>query len=199
MQDGDSPIDADIAEILDSCETLKAVSGLGLLIPALPWFRMVGEPLDPETAQVAESFLWALGAPDAAPALLGNWEDAAGAAETQDFNDPAWEAEEQLRAALTDTALAMMDETALEIALSHISTVTAEAAGAGALEAAEHLRIDDESFLNAAAGAAVAATHNAALVLAAGEESDHAFAAKFALFERGRWPVSIVGNSFNIF
>jgi hypothetical protein len=37
------------------------------------------------------------------------------------------------------------------------------------------------------------------LVLAAGAGEDHAFVYKFRLFERGRWPISIAGASFNLF
>ena len=37
--------------------------------------------------------------------------------------------------------------------------------------------------------------------LAAEDEDDehHAFALKYRLFESGRWPIGVVGNSFHIF
>ncbi len=52
----------------------------------------------------------------------------------------------------------------------------------------------------AAAGAGVQACHNAALLLLAGRaEDDHPFALKYRLFERGRWPVALIGSSLHLF
>ncbi|MEL6363066.1 MAG: hypothetical protein AAFR21_18520, partial [Pseudomonadota bacterium] len=55
-----------------------------------------------------------------------------------------------------------------------------------------------------AVGAAVQASHQAALALLASADPDfeaegHPFAAKFQLFEFGRWPVALIGSSFNLF
>jgi hypothetical protein len=38
-------------------------------------------------------------------------------------------------------------------------------------------------------------------LLAAENEDDqhHAFALKYRLFESGRWPIGVIGNSFHIF
>ena len=51
---------------------------------------------------------------------------------------------------------------------------------------------------------AVEAAHKAALVLIAAADpafdaDDHPFTAKFRLFEFGRWPVGLIGSSFNLF
>jgi hypothetical protein len=50
----------------------------------------------------------------------------------------------------------------------------------------------------------VQSAHQAALVLVAAADPDfeaehHPFAAKFRLFEFGRWPVGVIGRSFNLF
>ena len=64
--------------------------------------------------------------------------------------------------------------------------------------------VEDEAARQLAVGAAVQAAHQSALVLIAAidpdfEADDHAFAAKLKLFEFGRWPVGVMGRSFNLF
>ena len=195
--------DDDLTEVFERYPTLAGVSRFAQLIGRVPWFRAVGDPLDAPTRQDARRYLAALGFPDAEPALVPLWEDAAVAAESVDWNSPAWEAEEQLRAAVTADALELVDEAALELVATHLAGVAGEAATAGAIEASEFLQIDDEAFVRAAAGAAVQACHNAGLVLAAGGpgdlDADHPFSLKFQLFEAGRWPLGLIGLSFNIF
>lgn len=144
-------------------------------------------------------FAAALGFPEARPAILALWEDAAGAAESLDFNSPAWEAEEQLRMALLNDALELVDEQALELVLTHISAIASDAAGKEAEDVRNFLQIDDDAFVRAATGAAVQICHQAALVLAAGNGPEHVFSLKYQIFEHGRWPVAITGGSLNIF
>ena len=63
----------------------------------------------------------------------------------------------------------------------------------------------EEDVHNLSVGSAVQAAHNAALTLLAAaadpdlDADEHMFALKYRLFEQGRWPVSVVGLSFNIF
>jgi hypothetical protein len=60
--------------------------------------------------------------------------------------------------------------------------------------------LEDLELVNAAAGAGVQACHNAALVLLSGDADDaHPFALKYRLFERGRWPVALIGSSLHLF
>jgi len=85
------------------------------------WFAHVGEHPGPRTMDMAEQYLDALGFPDAEVALVTDWAEAASAAETLDFDSAAWEAEEQLRSALTVDALDNMSEAALQVALTHVA------------------------------------------------------------------------------
>lgn len=165
------------------------------------WFAHVGEHPGPVTMDMAERYADALGFPDARLALVTDWSEAASAAESLDFDHAAWEAEEQLRAALTADALDLMSEEALQVALTHVAA-TVHAPVRTSVE--ECLAIWDEEYgetplRDLAVGAAVQACHQAALVLAAGAEEDHPFALKFRLFEGGRWPIGIAGLSFNLF
>ena len=44
-------------------------------------------------------------------------------------------------------------------------------------------------------------SYQAGLLLAAEDENDehHIFALKYKLFELGRWPIGVLGNTFHIF
>lgn len=179
--------------------TLAAVARFAAAIPRVPWFAAVGERLSEAERDDALSYLAALGFPDAHVAQVESWEEAEGAASNPDWNSAWWEAEEQLRAALTVGALELVGESDLEAALTHVGASASEVANGAAAAAAASAGVSDEALVRAAAGAAVQASHQAALVLAAGGEEDHPFAIKFRLFEAGRWPLGVVGTSFNLF
>ena len=164
------------------------------------WFSTVGQPLRGPLKDEARAWLDALGFPDAAPVVLRDWNEASEAAESTGVDDPAFEAEEQLRAALTQDAIDLHGEDAVSVVLTHVAAELGPAIGEAALNATRVWGLDDMELVNAAAGAGVQACHNAALLLLAGRaEDDHPFALKYRLFERGRWPVALIGSSLHLF
>jgi len=189
----------DFDDLFDEYPSLRLVAPFLALAENVRWFRTLGEEPDAEIVALARDYAGALGFPEAEPAFLPDWADAADAAESTDLNSPAWEAEEQLRAALTSDVLNALDEQTFEMVMAHVAGTVAEAIEAATEDAAQDLRIMDETFVMAASGAAAQACHQAALVAMAGAEDDHPLALRFQLFEKGRWPIGIVGNSFLIF
>jgi hypothetical protein len=179
--------------------TLVAVARFARALPRISWFAAVGEPLSPAEHDDATAYLSALGFPDATVATIDDWEDAEAAARNPDWNTAWWEAEEQLRAGLIADALELIEEAELMAALNHVTASASESANGAAALAATRAGVADEELMRAAAGAAIQVAYQAALVLAAGAEEDHAFALKFRLFEAGRWPLGIVGATFNLF
>ncbi|MEM8988719.1 MAG: hypothetical protein AAGC95_18570 [Pseudomonadota bacterium] len=203
MDDDISDADLEALELeLPSLMTLKRFAE-GLHRPN--WFSRVGEAASNDDRVRAGAYLDRLGFPDADIAILVDWEDAAGAAESADWHSPAWEAEELARADLTERALGAVSEEALNIGLALVAEKAAEAVRAGAEESAALWDAADEAAQRAGVGAAVQACHNAALaIIATGADpdfdpGDHPFAYKYALFEAGRWPVGVIGASFNMF
>lgn len=198
----DAPIAISDAE-LDALEAeipiLAGIRHFGEEAVNMPWFSRLGRPLDAETRALARSWLDGLGFPDAEPARLRDWSEAADAAMTLDIDPAHWEAEESLRAGLTSKALELLSEDALTIAMTHVSALLGERVRSALVEAADFWEVDDEELLNAAAGAALHAAHGAALSLIADAPSDHPFRRKFALFARGRWPIGIAGLTLNLF
>ncbi len=184
---------------------LSRVSRFARSLTNIPWFANLGEPLTPGARAVAERYLDGLGFPDAGVAILVDWEDAADAAESLDWQSPAWEAEELLRADLTARALELLSEDALNIAMTMIAERVAEPAREAMEQASFIWDVEDDAARQLAVGSAVQAAHQAALVLAAAsadpalDAENHPFAAKFQLFEFGRWPVGVAGGSFNLF
>jgi len=195
------PADEDEAESLDLADFpgLRAVSRFGRLVERLPWFSRLGEELETDEIDWAEAYLAALGFPDAVVGQVFDWEEAEAAAGNLDHNSSWWEAEEQLRMGLIDAACQRIDENSLTLALTHVASRAAEPVRFAAEAAASLAGIADEALILAAQGSATQACHQAALVLAAEVEDEHPFALKFRLFEAGRWPIGLAGNSFNLF
>lgn len=191
----DAELDALEAEI----PILAGLRRFGEEAVNMPWFSKLGRPLDRETLGLARSYLDGLGFPDAEPARLRDWAEAADAAMTFDIDPAHWEAEESLRASLAADALEILSEDALNIAMTHVSALLGERVRTAVQDAAHFWEVEDEELLNAAVGAALHAAHGAALSLIVETEGDHPFRRKFSLFTRGRWPIGIAGLTFNIF
>ncbi len=196
--------DPDFEALTRELPALSRIRRFAHTLEAIPWFANLGEPLTPGARAAARQYADGLGFPDADVGILIDWDDAAAAAEHLDWNSPAWEAEELRRSDLTGRALETLSEEALSIAM----TLIADRVSDPAIEAMEQASfiwdVEDEAQKQLAVGAAVQAAHQAALVLIAAADpsfdaDDHPFTAKFRLFEFGRWPVGIIGNSFNLF
>ncbi len=196
--------EGDLERLERELPALSRVKRFTRTLAGIPWFANMGEPLTPGGRAAARAYVEGLGFPDAEVAILVDWDDAAAAAESRDWQSPAWEAEELLRADLTARALDLLSEEALQISMTLIAAQVAEPAREGMEQAAVIFDFDDEAGKQLAVGAAVQAAHQSALTLIASHDpafaaEDHPFAAKFRLFEFGRWPVGVVGSSFNLF
>ncbi len=183
---------------------LARLSRFARSLDRIPWFANIGEPLTPGGKAAADDYCSGLGFPDAEIAMLMDWGDAAAVAESLDWQSPAWEAEESLRADLTGRALDLLSEDALRIGMALIAEKVSGPAKDAVEEVSYLSDLDDEQIKTLCVGAAVQAANGAALALIAAADSDfdaenHPLAAKFRLFEFGRWPVSITGSSFNLF
>jgi hypothetical protein len=159
----------------------------------------LGRKLSSAELKLTQSYAEALGFPGATVVLVGDFEEAAEAAQSLDIDSEAWEAAEQLRAGLTVRAAHAMGEELLEQSLQDVMAYVAVAVQDAVKDAGGAFDIEDEGLLNTAAGAALRACHNAALVLLAGESEDHALALEYALFEAGRWPVALTGRTLHLF
>ncbi len=193
------PNENEIEDIIADIPSLVAVHAFAARLAGIPWFKFVGDPIDDSLTVRARVYLDALGFPHVEPAPIYDWETAATAAESLDWNSDAWQAEEQLRAALVGKALKHMNDEALAVAINYIGAKAGETLEELSAEIAALWEIDDLSLINAAAGAAVQVSHQTALVIAAEAESDHPFLLKLKLFELGRWPIGIAGASLNLF
>lgn len=189
----------DAASGSDDLDGLRAVARLAKLVGSLPWFSAVGRPLTRAELADAEGYVAGIGFPELGVAGVEDWLAASHAAQAPDWGDDWWQAEEQMRKSLLDEALLLNPEHDLTVALEHVSTRAGEKAFDRAKASAARQGVSDPALLQVAAGAAAQAAYQAALVLAANGESDHPFALKFRLFEAGRLPLGITGNTFNLF
>ncbi|MBV1901328.1 MAG: hypothetical protein KUG56_06610 [Kordiimonadaceae bacterium] len=195
MQD----LDDDIDELFEEYPSLKSVAPFVDVANNVRWFRALGERPADHVVGYARDYAGLLGFPEAEPVFLPDWEDAAFAAENPEVNSTAWEAEEQLRAALTNDVLSVVDDDTLQMVMASVAQSITPAIDEAANEVREYMRIEDKAFVQAATGAAAQACYQAALVGMAGVDEDHPFVRRFQLFEAGHWPIAILGNSFLIF
>lgn len=177
------------------------------------WYSNIGEPLERDDHALAQLYLTELGFPDADVAILPDWDDAIDVAQTHDLNSEAWEAEEQLRAALSETALELISPEGLQLVLTYLAAQLAEPLREAAEEALSLSDENIEALVELLVGAGQQAAYGAVLALAAaqaeaardGGEIDmvalscHPIFVKYRLFAIGRWPVSLTGRSFNLF
>ncbi|MEM1379949.1 MAG: hypothetical protein AAGH41_04905 [Pseudomonadota bacterium] len=204
--DDEIPIDPEtFGELEREIPLLVGVRRLAEGFDRMPFFSHLGEPPTDAVRRSAQAYLDRLGFPDAELAILPTPEDVADAAETLDWASPAWEAEELARADLTARAAEVLSEDALEIALRMVTAKAGEAAKVSIEEEGAIWDIGDEALQRLAVGAVVQTATNAALSVLASEAdpeldvADHLFTHKFKLFELGRWPVSVLGQSFSLF
>lgn len=198
--DDDDADDDDGAARSDDLDGLRAVARLAKLAGRIDWFGAVGRPLTPSERTDAEDYVAGLGFPDISVGRVEDWRAAATvAAEAPDWGEDWWQAEEQMRKALLDEALALTPEHDLMVALTHVSATAKERAQTRATAAAARQGISNAVLVKTAADAAAQAAYQAALVLAADGDADHPFAVKFRLFEAGRLPLGITGSTFNVF
>ncbi|MCP5382896.1 MAG: hypothetical protein H6912_11080 [Kordiimonadaceae bacterium] len=191
--------DFDEIDVNEEYPTLMQVARFAELVQKTPWFHHLGKPLTDHTLKISRDYLEALGFPESFPAEVPDWQEAISCLETNDWNSPAWEAEEQLAASLISDTLEFIEEDVLEVALTNVTVKAAEFIN-NAVETASILwGVDDEEQIAAAVGQAVQCCYHAALVIAAGDEETHPFALKYRLYESGHWPLGIAGNTFNIF
>ena len=179
--------------------TLMLVARFADLLQKTDWFHHIGEGLTQNTIETSRNYLETLGFPESYPAEVVDWQDAVSCLETNDWNSPAWEAEEQLAASLITEVLEFREEDVLEVALTNITGKASEFITEAVESASIRWGVDDDEMLRAAIGQAVQCCYQAALVIAAGEEETHPFALKFRLYESGHWPLGIAGNTLNIF
>lgn len=191
---------------------LQAVREFGERAQRARWFVDLGEPFGDTVNDIARAYLDGLGFPDADAIAVMNWDDALDASESLDLNAEAWEAEEQLRAALMDAVLEGVSEEGLGVVLAHMA---AQLAALLPEMIDEALMMADElpdTIRDLAVGSAQQAAHGAALALAAaaitaqndgleaGEEAlNHPLLLRYRLFELGRWPLALTGRTLNLF
>ena len=201
MTDSNEPEDDQFEDfdVSEEYPTLMQVARFADLIEKTNWFSRIGEELNAQTLSAARDYLENLGFPESYPAEVPDWQEAITCLETNDWNSPAWEVEEQLAASLITDTLEFIEEDVLEVALTNITGKAADAITNAVESASMRWGVEDEEFLRAAIGQAVQACYQAALVIAAGEEETHPFALKFRLYENGHWPLGIAGNTLNIF
>ena len=168
------------------------------------WFSFVGTPLSDAEREDVEEYTQALGLGSLELSELGDWRSVEACIKQTDWDADWWQAEEDRRKLLLDQATANVGDMALTRALTDLSDKVSDIVHGAAAVAASRGGVADQGLTRSAAGAATmsayqAAVEKAADTGAANDNSGHAFAAKFRLFEAGHWPLCVRDGTFYIF
>lgn len=163
------------------------------------WFSFVGTPLSEAERSDISEYTSALGLGELKLVELADWRAAEDCIKQTDWDVNWWNAEEERRKILLEQATAKIGDTALTCALSNLSEKTSEIVHGAAAIAASRGGVADQGLTRSAAGAATMSAYQAAVEKAASRNNDHAFAAKFRLFEAGHWPLCVRSGTIYVF
>ncbi len=188
-------------DLLDEIPHLLRARAFADSLRAAPLFLRTAETLDAGDRDLAERYGQNLGFGHVVPARVLHLTEALGAAEAADANPDVWDAEEQLRAALHMAAMEQTSEEGANALLQLIAGQVADYAKECAEETFAASSQCNEEVINCLVGHVSRAAHCMALSILADidqEQPDHPFVLRWALFNRGRWPVGITGATYNI-
>lgn len=185
-------------DLYDVDDRLSRVVELQATLALLPWFSRLGEEPSAQDRVASDRYLNALGFGSALLVPVVNWEDALFALENPGHDDPWWEAEELARSELMQEALHITDEDVISQLIDEQTRHVVAHAFPRVEEALRDTDQFDEAILGLATGAVAHICFQKTMALLGGDD-DHAFHFKFDLFAAGRWPLSLTGNSFNLF
>ena len=145
---------------------------------------------------------WTRGVPAegaAAWRTVATWPEASSIARAMDVDATWWDQEEAERERLWLRAAEAHGEAELLHRLAAVTEGIADGVRAHSEAAAAGAHVVDPSVCIEAASAALLAAHQDALRELAGEDGNHGFAQKYALFAGGRWPLGYHFGHFLIF
>jgi hypothetical protein len=167
-------------------------------LAAAPWFAACGQPLGPSERDAALATLAGLGFDRCPVEAVAGWREAARLIQDPGWSRDLWAAESAAEKSLYRAGLALYGESRLLELLSEITEAAAPIHD-NALRALGRAQIVDATLAKVAAGAAAQACHRQALAILAEAPPGHAFARKFQLFARGRWPLGLVADRAYVF
>lgn len=179
---------------------LRPVVRLARHVEGFPWFAALGQPVGLDEEADAVLYGAGLGFDPVHIAVVETWADAALLTAELESDAETWDIEEQIRADLLAVVRETLDEAELGLALTAVATKAAHAAreAAQAVARSEDDGVD-EALIDQAVEAAALTARLAALALAADADEDHPFLLKLRLYEAGRWPLGLVGQTLHLF
>ena len=164
------------------------------------WFGHLGEDMSSITTGIAETYLRSLKQTTALIKIARSWDEAKAAANSAESRAAHSVDEARDRQFLREQAANIhspeLCTTWLNLAFENISNI---AYGITTGIPSDIIATSRDVFLTkAAAGAFAEAAYDNTLWLLAQEREQHSVHLKFALFQQGRWPIGIKGQSFYI-
>jgi hypothetical protein len=168
------------------------------MINEVRWFSALGEALRPNERQTAIAYGEALGSGAISVAVAADWKEAGEIAGPMQAGGN-FATENEMEAALIIAAAENLTEDELFGLLQAVRVLALRVVHPAAARAAMRARHRGPELVRNAAEAATQTCVQAALVLAAGTEESHPFVHKYHLFELGRWPLGMIGQTLHLF
>jgi len=164
------------------------------------WFACVGLPLaGADVAEIREMLGDPAGSARAGIRGIAHWHEVAEIIRAADWDNAAWDREEDERHRLWQCAAERFGEDTVMRQLTGATDALADALHGAAAIAAAREGVADPGLIRAASGAALMAAHQSALAQLAGEGAGHFFTRRLALFEGGRWPLGEYRGEYCVF
>tara|TARA_Y100000590_G_C15450028_1_gene912332 strand:- start:195 stop:806 length:612 start_codon:yes stop_codon:yes gene_type:complete len=183
---------------------LQTIAKFAKRIETNKWFYRIGKPLSKNEIIFSSDYLSSIGFIYADPVYIQSPEEASYIFESQNLNIDWQETEDQLKTSLLIQSNNFVSSNELEQVFADITEKASRAVKEQLPELIKKISQKNnfeeiDFFLHMIINNFTSASHQASLVLAAGEDSNHPFAKKFMLFESGRIPIGITGNTFTLF
>ncbi|MCF6292838.1 MAG: hypothetical protein L3J04_05525 [Robiginitomaculum sp.] len=195
-------MDNEYSSLLDEIPHLLRAKAFADSLSATPLFSRIGIQLDDTDRELATLYAQNLGFSHVFPARLLHLSEAIGAAEANDYDPEAWGCEEQLRASLHGQALLSTSEEGASALLQLVASEVSQIAKDSAEETFSHSSQVNEAAINCIIGHVAQSAHCMTLAILSNtdiDDPDHPFILRWSLFNRGRWPVGIIGSSYNLY
>jgi hypothetical protein len=171
-----------------------------VLAQQITWFARVGFAHGSDDQLRARAYLTALGYSQHTVILpVTSWNQVEDVVRDPRWDIDWWRQEEQERDRLLAEVQARYGSEPVWERLTSTTVSAGPVLQAAANDAARSQGCMDEALIRCASGAAAMACYEHALAELAQCHSNHPFMRKYALFEAGRWPLGIVGDTFHLF
>ena len=163
------------------------------------WFSVIGQKLTPVEYTDAQNYISGIGLKNTMISQITSWEKAESCIKAEDWDKDWWSAEDLLRKKLVTNAEQRFQKSEWLSSLTSITEQVSSVIHGAAAIAAARGNIANPGLIRSAAGSATMACYQAGLEIAANQQKNSPFIAKYRILEAGHWPLCVRNSVFYVF